>query len=261
MQTQPAEHIQQLAHTVQERAAPALVPPRVAKARSRGFLIVALIAFAGFIALMLSVRANPRRERDVVATLRVQRLTHPVLTRSMIVVSWFGFRPQSLLLPVSAIAGTWLVGLRRESRYLIAAWVGSLVSWTTKRIVQRPRPSGDGIIVEFADLRDSSFPSGHTLHYVSFWGFFTYLCFTEIRYRWLRWLPVGVVSSLIGLVGPSRVYLGHHWLTDVLGSYTLGTGYLATLIGLHRRHLGEGEERGKGKRESRLVRLGPRVRR
>jgi undecaprenyl-diphosphatase len=77
------------------------------------------------------------------------------------------------------------------------------------------------------------------LHYVSFWGFFTYLCFTEIRNRWLRWLPVSGIASLVALVGPSRVYLGHHWLTDVLGSYTLGTGYLATLIGLHRRKIDE----------------------
>jgi len=230
---------EQLAQSLQDRAAPAIVPPRVAKARSRGFLIVALVAFVGFIALMLSIRANPRRERDVVATLWVQRLTHPLLTRAMVVVSWFGFRPQSLVLPVTAVTGTWLVGLRRESGYLIVAWLGSLVSWSTKRFVKRPRPAGDGIIVALADLRDSSFPSGHTLHYVSFWGFFTYLCFTEIRGRWLRWLPVGGFGSIIGLVGPSRVYLGHHWLTDVLGSYTLGTGYLATLIGLHRRNIGK----------------------
>jgi membrane-associated phospholipid phosphatase len=240
---QTSERIDQITHAFEEHAESAIVPPPVVRARGRGFLVTALIAFAGFIALMLAVRANPRRERDVVATLRVQRLTHPTLTGAMRFVSWFGFRPQSLLLPITAMTGTWLIGLRRESRYLFVAWIGSLVSWTTKRIVKRPRPSGDGIIVEVADLRDSSFPSGHTLHYVVFWGFFTYLCFTEIRNRWLRWLPVGWFGSLIALVGPSRIYLGHHWLTDVLGSYTLGTGYLATLIGLHRRNLSERVER------------------
>jgi membrane-associated phospholipid phosphatase len=224
---------------IEEQAQRVTVPPRVARTRSLGFLIAALLAFSAFVALLLKVRANPQIERDVVATLRMQRVSHPVLTRSMRAVSWFGFRPQSLVLPAATVGGTWLIGFRREARYLSFAWAGSLVSYTTKRFVQRPRPFGEGIIVTKANLRDSSFPSGHTLHYVVFWGFFTYLCFSEIRERWLRWLPTAGFGALIGLVGPSRIYLGHHWLTDVLASYCLGIGYLATLIGLHRRRLGD----------------------
>ncbi|MEX1158819.1 MAG: phosphatase PAP2 family protein [Thermomicrobiales bacterium] len=224
---------------LQERARQVTVPPTAARRRSSVFLRVALVAFSVFVALLFIVRRNPRLERDVVATIRVQRLRHPVLTILMRVVSWFGFRPQSLALPMTAVAGTWLIGFRREARFLCVAWVGSMVSFMTKRFVRRPRPSGEGIVVQLANLRDTSFPSGHTLHYTAFWGFFAYLCFAEIRGRWLRWLPVTGIGSLIGLVGPSRVYLGHHWLTDVLASYSLGIGYLATLIGLHRRKLGE----------------------
>ncbi len=224
---------------LQERARQATVPPRAARRRSRVFFRVALGAFSAFVTFLLIVRRNPRMERDVVATIRVQRFRHPLLTVLMRAVSWFGFRPQSLALPVTAVAGTWLVGFRREARYLCFAWLGSLLSYTTKRFVRRPRPSGEGITVQLANLRDTSFPSGHTLHYTAFWGFFVYLCFTEMRGRWLRWLPVGGIGSMIGLVGPSRIYLGHHWLTDVLASYCLGAGYLATLIGLHRRNLGD----------------------
>lgn len=222
-----------------ERARQVTVPPPAARLRSRAFLQVAIGAFLVFFGLLLVVRRNPRMERDVVATIRVQRLHHPLLTGPMRVVSWFGFRPQSLVLPAATVSGTWLIGFRREARYLCFAWLGSMLSYTTKRFVRRPRPSGEGIIVQHADLRDSSFPSGHTLHYTAFWGFFAYLCFTEIRGRWLRWLPVSSIGSLISLVGPSRIYLGHHWLTDVLASYSLGVSYLATLIGLHRRKLGD----------------------
>lgn len=228
-----------LTEQVQRTARRMTVPPQAARRRASPFLGIALAAFATFLVLLLAVRANPRMERDVVTTLRVQRLHHPLLTRAMRAVSWLGFRPQSLLLPGIAVAGTWLIGFRREARYLLAAWLGSFASWTTKRLVQRPRPSGPGILVQRATLRDSSFPSGHTLHYTAFWGFFAYLCYTEIRDRWLRWLPVGTIGSLVSLVGVSRIYLGHHWLTDVLAAYCLGLGYLASLIGLHRRHLGE----------------------
>lgn len=224
---------------LQSRARQVTVPPPMARRRSLFFFRVALGAFLAFFTLLLIVRRNPRMERDVVATVRVQRLRHPLLTLGMRVVSWFGFRPQSLALPMATVSGTWLIGFRREARYLVFAWLGSLISYTTKRFVRRPRPSGDGIVVQLADLRDTSFPSGHTLHYTVFWGFFAYLCFTEIRGRWLRWLPVSGIGALISLVGPSRVYLGHHWLTDVLASYCLGGSYLATLIGLHRRHLGD----------------------
>ena len=213
------------------------VPPVVAQRRGRGFLVAAGIAFALFLALLTLVRRNPRLDADVVATMRLQRIRHPLLLRLMGFVSWFGFRPQSLLLPGTAVGGLWALGLRRDARFLGSAWAASLLSWTTKRFVQRPRPGGDGIAVTDADLRDSSFPSGHALHYVVFWGFFAYLCCARIRQRGARWFSTGAIGAVIGLVGPSRIYLGHHWLTDVLGSYSLGSGYLATLIGLHRRGL------------------------
>jgi undecaprenyl-diphosphatase len=150
-------------------------------------------------------------------------------------VSWFGFRPQSLVLPASAVIGNALLRLRLESAFLIAAWGASLLSFVTKLVVQRPRPGGPDIRVVEARIRDTSFPSGHTLHYVSFWGFFAYLCYIKIRNRSLRRLAVGAIGSLIALVGPSRVYLGHHWLTDVLASYLLGLAYLIGLASLYRR--------------------------
>lgn len=226
-------------HGIEGRAREMTVAPREAKARGRGFLILALVALAAFVSLLIAVRRNPRMERDVVVTLRMQRLNHPTLARLFHAISWPGFRPQSLILPGTATAGVFLAGFRREARYMVFAWLASLLSFSTKMLIQRPRPSGDGIVVTKAKLRDSSFPSGHVLHYVCFWGFFAYLCFTEIRGRWSRWLPTAGISSFIALVGPSRIYLGHHWLTDVLASYSLGTALLSTLIGLHRRKLGE----------------------
>lgn len=234
-----SQTVQGVRHDIEDRAREATVSPREAKSRGRGFLVLALVALAAFVSLLMAVRRNPRMERDVVVTLQMQRLSHPPLARLLHAISWPGFRPQSLILPGTATAGVWLLGFRREARYMVFAWLASLISFSTKMLVQRPRPGGDGIIVTRAKLRDSSFPSGHVLHYVCFWGFFAYLCFTEIRGRWSRWLPTTGIASFIGLVGPSRIYLGHHWLTDVLASYSLGTALLSTLIGLHRRKLGE----------------------
>ena len=188
-----------------------------------------------FVALASRIRQNHRLDADVRATMALQRMDHPVLARLMSAVSWFGFREQSLVIPGAAIAGFAVTGGRRDARYLAVAWLGSLLSYFTKLIVRRPRPNGEGINVVAADLRDSSFPSGHVLHYITFWGFFAYLCYVRLRPNPERLAPPVAIGSAIGLVGPSRVYLGHHWATDVLGSYTLGAGVLAALIGLHRR--------------------------
>ena len=206
-----------------------------AKQRQTRFLGVSIVAFSLFSVLLILVRSRRSVEADLVATMRIQRVKHPVLARSMGAVSWMGFQPQSLMLPGAAVAITWLFGSKRDARYLVFAWAGSLVSFTTKLFIRRPRPSGEGITVAVSNLKDTSFPSGHTLHYTAFWGFVSYILFLRLPGRWLRFGPIGMVGALIGLVGPSRVYLGHHWLTDVLASYCLGTGYLMGLIGMHRR--------------------------
>ena len=152
-----------------------------------GFLVAAGIAFTFSSCLLGIVRRNPRLESDVAATMRLQRMRHPLLRRLMHFVSWFGFRPQSLVLPGTAVGGLWLLGFRRDARYLGSAWAASLLSWTTKRFVRVRVRTATASRWRMADLRDSSFPSGHALHYVVFWGFFAYLCFARIRQRSARW--------------------------------------------------------------------------
>lgn len=205
------------------------------RGRERAFVGVSLTALTGYLALFLLVRANRSVRADLAATIRFQRQDHPALAWLMGAVSWFGFQPQSLLLPLFAIGGTWFARLRLESFFLVLAWASSLLSFTTKLLVRRPRPGNSLVRVVEADIRDTSFPSGHTLHYTAFWGFFTYVVLSRSRSAPVRWLTVAVVAPLAALVGPSRIYLGHHWLTDVLASYLLGTAYLLGLVTLYRR--------------------------
>jgi membrane-associated phospholipid phosphatase len=217
-------------------------PPitRQRRRRSRTRLVAAGASFLVFGVLALIVRRNPTISADVSTTIRVQRRQHPMLTRVMSSISWLGFRPQSLILPGVLVSGFWFTRQRRNALFLVAAWGASMVSFTTKRLVMRPRPGGTEITVVEAGLRDSSFPSGHVLHYVVFWGFACYLWNRTVQVRALRRIPVAIVGTLIGAVGISRVYLGHHWLTDVIGSYSLGAGILLSLVGLHMRNPQDG---------------------
>ncbi len=202
--------------------------------RNQMFVIASLVSLAGYLWLLLFVRSNPRPAGDLAATVRLQRTDNPIMARTMGWVSWFGFRPQSLLLPLSAVTWCWVRGRRLASFFLLVAWGGSLLSFFTKLVIRRPRPDDPSIRVVEADIRDTSFPSGHTLHYVTFWGFFAYVVATTTRNRAVGRIFVSLAGAIIGLVGPSRVYLGHHWLTDVLASYLLGFSFFAGLVTVYR---------------------------
>jgi undecaprenyl-diphosphatase len=216
-------------------AAAATLPPRVALRRGRVIRIAIGGALAAFVALFAIVRANRSIEIDAAITLRLQRRRHPTVARVLTAVSWPGFPPQSRLISPAIIAGLWGFGLRLEAAFQLVAWSSALLSALAKAIARRPRPLHPEIDVVVAPLGGSSFPSGHVLTYIGVYGFLAYLAHTLIRPAGLRRVVVGGLVGLVGLVGPSRVHQGHHWPSDVLGSYLLGLPFLAGVITLYRR--------------------------
>jgi undecaprenyl-diphosphatase len=102
--------------------------------------------------------------------------------------------------------------------------------------MNRPRPvAGTDLRVVAAPLGGSSFPSGHVITFVGTYGFLAYLANALIRDPALRWAAVGGLVGMVVLVGPSRIYEGHHWPTDVTASYLLGTTYLIVVVTAYRR--------------------------
>jgi undecaprenyl-diphosphatase len=119
---------------------------------------------------------------------------------------------------------------RREAVVLgLVTAAGYAVKAVCKYGIARPRPTPELVSV-LTHPGDYSFPSGHTVHYVVFLGFLSFLTLVLVRPRLLRWPLLGVNGALVLLVGPSRVYLGAHWASDVLGGYLLGGALLATAI-------------------------------
>ena len=99
----------------------------------------------------------------------------------------------------------------------------------------RPRPAPDEVRVVPGRIGGSSFPSGHVLIYSGVYGFLAFLLETLVRSNKLRKSATAALVSLVALVGPSRIYLGHHWFTDVVASYLLGSSYLLALMAVYRR--------------------------
>jgi undecaprenyl-diphosphatase len=85
------------------------------------------------------------------------------------------------------------------------------------------------------------------MFFVVFYGFCAYLAWKFLT-GWMRRIIIGVCAILIALIGPSRIYLGEHWVSDVIGSYIIGTFWLIILILLYQLAL----YRTSGRREERL---------
>ena len=126
-------------------------------------------------------------------------------------------------------------GRPRDAGFQAAAWGGAAISTVLKATIRRPRPLPPAVRVVVAPLGGSSFPSGHVLTYVVFYGFLAHLLAIHGRSQVADRAAAAGLIGLIGLIGPSRVEEGHHWATDVLASYLVGTAALTALIQLHDR--------------------------
>jgi membrane-associated phospholipid phosphatase len=146
--------------------------------------------------------------------------------------------PSTILLVV--VAGTLLLArLWRQAITLVAGVLFATgVFIALGNLVNRPRPGmKDGICMQ-SMIPFHSYPSGHVIHEVIFYGFLLYVSFMppvrNWRYRWLL-IPFQLFAVLdLALIGFSRILAGEHWLFDVVGGYLAGTLCLCLLIFLFR---------------------------
>ena len=114
------------------------------------------------------------------------------------------------------------IGLSIISNIVISAVLNQLL----KRILQRPRPTEFRIIEETG----YSFPSGHSMVSMAFYGYLIYLIYRYIKNKYVKWTLITILSILICLIGISRIYLGVHYTSDVLGGFLLSISYLVIYI-------------------------------
>ena len=220
-------------------APPGTVTRREALRRGQSLGGVVLAGLAGFAATFAIVRMDPSARLDVAVTRAFQQLRGQRIRRIMRAASWPGFPPQSRILPLGIMAAWLSVGLRAEAASQALASGSSVLASAMKMLARRPRPLSSQVSVVIAPLSGTSFPSGHVLSYVGTYGMLAYLLAARVRPAGPRLAMVAVPVSLIALVGPSRIYQGHHWATDVLASYLLGMSYVALVAAIYRRWLAE----------------------
>jgi undecaprenyl-diphosphatase len=73
------------------------------------------------------------------------------------------------------------------------------------------------------------------LFYSTFFGFVLFLAYTLLKNSWWRTGLLILLVGMIALIGPSRIYVGQHWASDVIAAYLLGSVWLALSIVIYRR--------------------------
>ena len=182
----------------------------------------ALVSVAGFLVLTVLVYFFPIFSPDIIISHIVQENTGRQALPLMASISFFGIPWVASVSIVVASLIFALLSYRREALFMLAIFLADGAVVLIKSFVNRPRP-GPGLVEVLQQMGDSSFPSGHVVHYIVFFGFIYVVTYSLWKPHKIEaiWSFVAV-ASLVVSVSLSRVYLGAHWPTDVIGGYLLG---------------------------------------
>ena len=145
-------------------------------------------------------------------------------TQLMNFITFFG--KHEFLIPANLLLIAYFLFLKKHKWYSIkipAVAISSLlIMFGLKRFFGRERP--DSQLLE--EATNFSFPSGHALMSVTFYGLLVYVAWHSIKNLTLRWIIIILVICWILLVGFSRIYLRKHYYSDVVAGYCLGFVWL-----------------------------------
>lgn len=140
----------------------------------------------------------------------------------------------------TVLAGVLIFMFCKKNRWFITFdLVGvTLVNQVIKHIIRRPRPN----VLRLVEESGYSFPSGHSMVSMAFYGIIIYLVYKNVSNKYLKWILIILLSLLILSIGFSRIYVGVHYFTDVAGGFLLGLAYLIIYINIYNKRIGKNEE-------------------
>jgi membrane-associated phospholipid phosphatase len=191
------------------------------------------VALGGLVALALYLRVVPEPGFD---RWLLDRLWEPPATQSPLpaIVTYLGDSRLLTLLAAALGVALWRSGAGWLAALpLFAVATGALLSYAGKLLVARPTtwfPLWGRLT-----STDDSFPSGHAVQTMVFYGLLAMLALQWPPLARRRRLVVAATVTVVALVGYTRVYLGNHWPTDILGGWLLGWAWLGVLSTLRRK--------------------------
>ena len=201
--------------------------------------IIAFLLLIIFIVILIDIKVNYITSLDDFGfDLFVENLRSENTTNIMKVITTCG--SATVLISLILIIFIFIKNKNDGLFGMINIGIAYLINDLIKFIVARPRPVGYNLINE----NNYSFPSGHAMVSCAVYGYLIYLVYKNIKNKELKYTLIGLLSLLIGLIAVSRVYLGVHYLSDVVGGILLATSYVLIYITIIK---GDKDEKSKKK--------------
>jgi len=191
---------------------------------------VAFVAFGAIAGVLRWLPATAKLDESVALGLNQQAVAFPKAVETFQGITYLGSSAFQIDLSIGVVLILLLYRQwRLASAWVIAQLVAIVLIEKSKLAFGRARPSFNGMYV----LEDSySFPSGHALTSMVSFGLLAYLVAIGFEQSAIRRVTVALCGALIILIGFSRLLLGVHYLSDVVGGYALGAAWLAFGVAL-----------------------------
>lgn len=193
------------------------------------FLILLLFALIVFIYAMRMVFIVEKTDFDENVFAAIAPYINSRLTSIMSFITFLG--KHDLLIPLNLVL--LLIFIYKKEKWfatrIAALSLSSLgLMFTLKLFFQRARPD----LPVIGDVSGFSFPSGHALISVVFYGMFIHMIWHEVKINWLRIVLIVILAILIILIAFSRIYLRVHYASDVIAGIAVGFIWLVLSLNI-----------------------------
>jgi undecaprenyl-diphosphatase len=192
-----------------------------------GEILISMILFSGAIAIIVFLARRPLRKYkpvDMGIFEKLNFLTSPFNNRVMLGITFLG--KHQFLVPANLVLIFYFSLVSHQNWFSIRVTVIALSSlvlmFLLKYLFKRKRPLSPLLKA----VKGLSFPSGHAIMAVTFYGLLIYILENTIDIPWIRTLVTCLLLLLILLIGFSRVYLRVHYASDVLAGFIVGILWL-----------------------------------
>lgn len=190
---------------------------------ARNIKWILLFCFICFFALVEYAFNKEIMKCDILGHEIIQLMMSDNLTGAMEVITWFGSAFCLIIITLIFLIINREIGALMGLNLIVVTALNQFL----KFVFKRPRPSYM-LIAE----NGFSFPSGHSMVSLAFYGFLIYLVYKNISNKILKRILIILLGALIVLIGFSRIYLGVHYVSDVMAGFIISFGYLVLFIDL-----------------------------